>query len=45
MIVQRNNPRLTVDWAGNRWNGELLHGVIEARAALRAEAMLASNTG
>jgi hypothetical protein len=42
MIMQRNNPRLAVDWAGNR---ELLHGVIETRAALRAEAMLASNTG
>ena len=41
MIVQRNNPRRGV----NRWNGELLHGAIEARAALRAEAMLAGNTG
>lgn len=45
MIMQRNNPRLAVDWVGNRWSGELLHSVIEARAALRAEAMLASNTG
>ena len=45
MIVQRNNPRLAIDDAGKRWTGGLLHGVIEARAALRAEAMLAGNTG
>jgi hypothetical protein len=45
MIMQRNNPHRTVSCANRRWTGGLLHGAIEARAALRAEAMLASDTG
>jgi hypothetical protein len=45
MIMQRNDPRLAVNCAGNRWTGGLLHGAVEARTALRAEAMLATNTG
>ena len=45
MIMQRDNPRLAVNGAGKGWTGELLHDAVEARTALRAEAMLASNTG
>jgi len=45
VIMQRNNPRLAGDYTIKRWAGGLIGSGVEARATLRAEAMLASNTG